>query len=311
MINPLKARKLAGRDHIDDFLCAQNELSDQPVAVLEVKKTDRYRSSHTVEGGIERVQFIPSKSRGTPPVLLQHGMWHNSNCWRRWQEILAQNGIESTAYSLPGHGLSPEQRPVAECSLAYYLRFLANEVARLPQRPVLVGHSMGGALVQWYIKYNHEPLAAAFVASWTSKDILKDCLKSAMRIDPLGTLLSPFLGWKYQFRSETVVQKWFLSKEGYLAASDLKRQLGPESEIVLLQHRPPMWTPPLSSKCAKLWMVAEKDAIIPPAASVKSGNELNAKIVKVAAGHDIMLDTAAETSALQLVQWMTDLKATM
>ena len=120
-----------------------------------------YTISHTVQDGIERIVYTPEVKRFEMPILMQHGMYHGAWCWQFWQELFAEWGWESIAISLPGHGQSPVQRPIRWCTLGYYLRFLAAEIERLQQRtfqrPILMGHSMGGALTQWVLKYVGDP----------------------------------------------------------------------------------------------------------------------------------------------------------
>src|SRR5262245_60882064 len=75
-----------------------------------------YNVTHTIEGGIERVVYRPDQPRFSTPILMQHGMWHGAWCWRYWQELLAEWGWESHAFSLPGHAGSPVQRPIRWCT---------------------------------------------------------------------------------------------------------------------------------------------------------------------------------------------------
>ena len=304
MLNPYKMRQLIKRDHQQDFETSHNQMTDAIEVVLSETRTSAASIRHTISRGIERVHYQPTAPSKTRPLLLQHGMWHSAGCWKIWQEHLAEQGIETLAYSLPGHGKSDEQRPVAECSLAYYLRFLVDEMARFDHTPILVGHSMGGAIIQWYLRYVGEPPAAAFIASWTAHDIMRDSFRNAMFIDPLGTFLSPFLGPRFQFRNDRVVQKWFLSEGAVEAAQALRADLGPESEIVLMQHRPPKWVPPTDSSCPKFWMAAQRDAIIVPEQSQIAARAYGANYVEIAdVGHDIMLDVRAREAADALVEW--------
>ena len=130
----------------------------------QVETMPPYTIQHSVENGIERIRYLPARRRRLPPILMVHGMWHGAWCWQPWQELLAAWGWESHAFSLPGHGMSPAQRPVYFCTLDYYLGFLKAEVARWAQTG-LIGHSMGGALVQWYLRYFGDDLPAAVLAA--------------------------------------------------------------------------------------------------------------------------------------------------
>lgn len=307
MLSPFKTRKLLKVDPAVDFAEARNVHSRSGIE-FETRKTSLdYNLDHTVSGGIERIHYRPARPNGRPALLMLHGMWHAAFCWENWQKALAKQGWESVAFSLPGHGRSPVQCPVRECSLSYYLRFVADEVEKFDAPPILFGHSMGGALAQWYLKYVGALPGMVFVASWTSHDILKDCMWSAMKVDPIGSIFSPFLGWRYQFRNDTAVRKWFLSNGANAEAQALRSQLGPESEIVLMQHRPAHWVPPAPTNMPMLWVCASNDAIVPVSASHLSAAYYAADVINVPeTGHDIMLDVAAFETAEKIHNWLSN-----
>jgi len=66
--------------------------------------------------------------------------------------------------SLRGHGGSPSPVPLRQCSVADYLEDISTVADSLPRRPVIVGHSMGGFLVQRYLECDDAP-AAVLMAS--------------------------------------------------------------------------------------------------------------------------------------------------
>ena len=100
-------------------LAALSNEAPAGITFRETKDADGLRISHTIEDGIERVTYVPKQRRFETPILMQHGLWHGAWCWRQWQELFAQWGWRSCAFSLPGHGGSPLQRPIAECTLDY------------------------------------------------------------------------------------------------------------------------------------------------------------------------------------------------
>lgn len=85
-------------------------------------------------------------------ILLIHGAFVGGWVFERLRSELSRRGWRTHAPDLPFHGSDfAGQPPHAELhrqSLAEYRRFLEDEIARLPQPPVLVGHSMGGLLAQ-------------------------------------------------------------------------------------------------------------------------------------------------------------------
>ncbi len=88
-------------------------------------------------------------SRGT--VLFIHGMWGDGHQWRGWRDIFETKGYATLAPTLRHHDVDPRGEAPAELgkvSLLDYVADLEAEIAKLPDRPVVVGHSMGGLIAQ-------------------------------------------------------------------------------------------------------------------------------------------------------------------
>ncbi|BBX16434.1 alpha/beta hydrolase [Mycolicibacterium duvalii] len=99
------------------------------------------------------------------PLLFVHGAWHAAWCWDdHFLDFFADRGYHAVALSLRGHGTSTTAKPLRRCSFADYLADIAAVADTLPTAPVLVGHSMGGYLVQKYLQTRAAP-AAVLMAS--------------------------------------------------------------------------------------------------------------------------------------------------
>lgn len=118
------------------------------------------------------------------PLLFVHGAWHGGWCWNEhFLDFFANRGFRAIALSLRGHGCSPIERSLHTCSISDFLTDLASVVQNLPTTPVLVGHSMGGFLVQKYLE-THDLPAAILIASTPPRGQLHSLLRS-MRRRPL------------------------------------------------------------------------------------------------------------------------------
>ena len=89
---------------------------------------------------------------GRPPVLLVHGMFGGAWYFDRWQRFLADRGWTAYAMNLRGHH---DSRPVADFGATTVADYDADalEVAAWlhgvhGEKPLVVGHSMGGLMAQ-------------------------------------------------------------------------------------------------------------------------------------------------------------------
>lgn len=99
------------------------------------------------------------------PVLFVHGAWHAAWCWdEHFLDFFACRGYRALALSLQGHGRSGASKPLRALSFDDYLRDITEVADTLATPPIVVGHSMGGFLVQKYLERHPAP-AAVLMAS--------------------------------------------------------------------------------------------------------------------------------------------------
>lgn len=111
------------------------------------------------------------------PLLFVHGAWHGAWCWdEHFLDFFAARGYRSVALSLRGHGQSPAPRRMQFCSMADFVDDVASVADGLPRRPVVIGHSMGGFVVQKYLE-SHDAPAAVLLASVPPSGIARFLLR--------------------------------------------------------------------------------------------------------------------------------------
>jgi pimeloyl-ACP methyl ester carboxylesterase len=113
------------------------------------------------------------------PLLFVHGAWHAAWCWdEHFLDFFAGNGYRSLALSLSGHGASPDSERLRWTGIQEYVDDVAETAAQLPTQPVLIGHSMGGFVVQKYLE--HDTAAGAIlVQSVPPTGVLRATLRIA------------------------------------------------------------------------------------------------------------------------------------
>ncbi len=298
--------QLAKADPRFTLLVPQNK-APKGISALMGKTEAHYTVQHSIVDGIERISYYPKERSFETPLLMQHGMWHGAWCWQPWQELLAEWGWESHAISLPGHGQSPSQRPIHKCTLDYYLGFVRDEVKRLPHKPVLMGHSMGGALVQWYLKNIGDNLpGAVLVAPWVSHSVNRDNGLALVKRDPLLFLLTS-LSWDATpwVRNPKRAAEILLGPNAVVSPQELHSNLGPESILPAFQHNPPIWRPPDNVKTPTFWLAAELDAAVTVAGLRRSAKHYSGDFMIIPeAGHNLMMENNWRAIIEKIQDWL-------
>jgi pimeloyl-ACP methyl ester carboxylesterase len=113
---------------------------------------------------LEAAPDVPDPSR--PPLLFVHGAWHGAWCWQEsWLPAVAARGWHGVALSLRGHGGSERPERFSLATLRHYQHDVLQVITQLPAPPVLLGHSMGGLVVQSVLERYRAAPAGVLLAS--------------------------------------------------------------------------------------------------------------------------------------------------
>jgi len=80
-----------------------------------------------------------------------HGMWGGPWCWENYRRVFEPAGYRCVATTLPHHDMDPRGIPdprLGTTSLLDYAEALEREIRQLREKPIVMGHSMGGLLAQ-------------------------------------------------------------------------------------------------------------------------------------------------------------------
>ena len=120
-------------------------------------------------------------AKRSTPLLFVHGAFHGAWCWsEHFLDFFAERGYRAVAVNLRGHGNSPTPGPLNSCTLADYADDIRTVADSLPTPPVVIGHSMGGAVVQKYLTRHNAP-AAVLVASAPPSGLARAALRLTRR----------------------------------------------------------------------------------------------------------------------------------
>ena len=84
-------------------------------------------------------------------IFMIHGMWGAPWYWENYQRVFETEGYRCVATTLPYHNMDPRGVPdprLGTASLLDYADALERELGQLGEKPIVIGHSMGGLLAQ-------------------------------------------------------------------------------------------------------------------------------------------------------------------
>jgi pimeloyl-ACP methyl ester carboxylesterase len=132
----------------------------------------------------------------TKSIVLIHGLFMNPKSWTEWKRYFEEHGFTVYAPAYPYHTGEPaDLRRQADPQLARLTfgevtKHLADFIDKLPEKPILIGHSMGGLAVQKLIGMN-KGVAGACIDSAPPRGIF--CFEWSFLRANLATI-NPFKG---------------------------------------------------------------------------------------------------------------------
>ena len=118
--------------------------------------------TRTAPGGLAETLTVPQDG----PVVFVHGLWLHADSWNAWIERFRTAGYTPIAPGWPGDGATvAETRAnadrVAGHGIDAVVRHYADAIAGLGRRPIVIGHSFGGLIVQRLLVEGHAAAAVA------------------------------------------------------------------------------------------------------------------------------------------------------
>lgn len=209
-----------------------------------------------------------------PPIVFVHGLFQNPDSWAKWITFFSERGYGCHAPAYPFH----EGRPadlrrsinpaLGRLTFGQVIDHLRRFIDTLPEPPILVGHSMGGLVVQKLLQLGQGRMAVAidsapppgiFSLKWS---FLKANLST---VNPLkgNTVCLPSVEWfHYAFCHTMTIEETSREYERYVVPESRnipRRSTGREGAIDFSQpHRP------------LLFIAGERDHIIPASLNVNN-----------------------------------------
>jgi pimeloyl-ACP methyl ester carboxylesterase len=244
------------------------------------------------------------------PLLFVHGAFTGAWCWEEhFLPFFAEAGYAAYAVSLSGHGGSRGRERLDHLSIADYVADVAEVAARLPVPPVLVGHSMGGFVVQKYLE-SHSAAGAVLMCSVPPQGLLSAAF-GVMFSHPglFSDLNSLMTGGKVAL--DSLREALFAQP---ISADDLMRFYRfsqPESHRAIWDMT--LFNLPHPSRVARMPLLvlgAELDHLMPASTAEMTASRYGVEAeIFPGMGHGLMLERDWRQVARRILDWLPEVKA--
>lgn len=254
---------------------------------------------------LEVISREPETPKFAAPLLFVHGTGHGAWCWDEYfLPFFAARGFSAHAVSLRGHGNSDGREKLKWASIADYVEDVFQVASALPAKPVVIGHSLGGLIVQKYLEKHAAP-AAVLVAPSPSSGMFWPGLKVQLKDPWLMVKIAFWQDYAIMYATPALAKKFLFSED----ADDEKiagyvRRFGSESYRASLES---IFNLPNPKKIDTPMLVlgAENDAILAPKTMEKTARACNAGL-KIFPGmaHELMLERGWQDVAEYMIEWL-------
>lgn len=255
---------------------------------------------------LEIISRVPAREQHPTPLLFIHGTLHTASCWEvHFLDYFAHHGFSSHAVNLRGHGNSEGREKLRWTRIADFVEDITNVVRQLPSPPVLIGHSMGGFIIQKYLEEYDSP-AAVLLSSPAPSGLLPTAIRNARRHPLAFAKVSLTLSLLPLFATPQLAREAFFSDD---VPDDQMleywKQMQDDSFVAFLDMVALDLPRPAKVKTPVLVLGVARDNMIAPSEIEATGRAYHtqAEIIPDAA-HNSMLERNWQSVAERILAWL-------
>ena len=242
------------------------------------------------------------------PLLFVHGAWHAAWVWdEHFLDYFADRGYRAVAVSFRGHGNSASPKRLRDLSFADYVDDVASVARSLPRPPVVIGHSMGGSIVQKYLE-SHDAPAGVLICSAPPQGYLRSGLRWLRRHPWHFTKLTiSGESLPYVNTPELARERFFSPSTPESVVRRYAARLQEESSRVGLDGLLKLPKPDRVTAPLLVLGALEDGAVTPDEVRATARAYRTEAVLFTGMGHNLMLESDWETVAHRIDDWLVTL----
>ena len=222
-------------------------------------------------------------------MLFVHGMCHGAWCWDQgFMQAFSKMGYHTYAINLKGHEKPGKNAGINRVSIEDYVEDVKRALDQIDAPTILVGHSMGGFVVQKYLEKNDNCQASILLGSVPYSGLLNASIRYIGRHPLVGfnlisrDIYGPFVKHAKELYYDDTDTGSIISYKELMRAESYKA-------LIQMMFQPVRQAKPES--VPMLCVAAQNDSVITPQEIEKSADFHRADFkVLDHVGHNMMLD---------------------
>ncbi len=245
----------------------------------------------------------PEKPKFKSPLLLIHGLWSGSWCWRQWATHFSNLGWECWAVNFRGRFEEGRHQILKQLNFQGCVEDLRKVIRSAAFPPLLVAHDLGGLVAQKAAE--EEKLSALVLLSSLLPKEIQAAAPRPLRLLRLKYVPLIFLRRPFLFEERDFRRLWFASvPEGQ--HPDILRRMVPESSYLVREFFDRrVKVHPERFHCAVLVVGGGEDKIVPIASMREMARWLGGDIKEYPDhGHWMMEEEGGERIVRDIHRWV-------
>lgn len=252
---------------------------------------------------IETIHTKPSSpSKGT--IVLLHGVCFGAWYWQtNFQPWFTENGYDVIAISYRNHGRSEQNGSLRWRAINEYIEDVHSVVSKLETDVFLIGHSMGGFIVQHYLqKHPSAKIKKAVLLCSVPASGIGGATWQVMKTYPLSFIQALFtFSFKPVFNSKAKAKKlMFAPSVSDALIDEVVPKMQDESFRAYLDMMLLNLPKRKASSIPLLMIGGEEDFLIHKQSLEKNAQQLGAELVMMKGGHNMNLEEGWDAVALRI-----------
>jgi pimeloyl-ACP methyl ester carboxylesterase len=214
----------------------------------------------------------------------------------------AAHGYEVHSFSMPGHGKSGKSKSLHLYTATDFVNALSQVIDSITPTPFVIAHSLGGYVLQRYLKKHTLP-AAVLLGTLPHYGVIPFYLRYFMR-HPLRYLTSVLsLNIDRMMRSPKLIREYLITDGAAISPDVLLEKLENESLFAALEAMLPVGK--IQAGTPILVVAGQNDGIFPQQEEERVAEHYNADmIVQSGQNHNLMVEHGWQQTASDIRSWL-------